>query len=292
MRGVAETTAAVTIVNALPTGFGAAVGIDLRARAEVELHPAGSHGKWDVRVEDSARTPLVIASLTEGLRRFAPGSAGTGELTLRSDIPMARGLKSSSAVSAAVLLAVARATDTTVEPLEVARMSAAVSREVGVSATGALDDALAALTPGVIVTDNVREAVLTSYSIDPGLGVALYVSTATHRPSPEWASAFQAVAEESRSAAALAVRGDWPAAMRENTELVERLIGYDYAGIRGELQRQGAVASGVSGMGPALAAIGPRHRLPSILDVLPGTLGDRRLTSFSTHSAFTDVGGG
>lgn len=279
----------MTIVNALPTGIGSAVGIDLRARAEVELHPAGSHGKWEVRVAEAARTPLVITSLTEALRRFAPGSSGTGELSLHSDIPPARGLKSSSAVSTAVVLAVARATDAEVAALDVARLSAAVSRSAGVSATGALDDALAGLSPGVVVTDNRSEELLKSYPIGSELGVALYISPAMHRPSPEWREAFRAEADRGRSAVAHALEGDWAGAMTENTELVERVVGADYTGIREELRRRGAIASGVSGMGPAFASIGPHPLLPRILEALPGSYGERRTVAFSTRGAFEEV---
>ncbi|MGI0155689.1 MAG: shikimate kinase [Thermoplasmata archaeon] len=292
MHGVAETTAALTIVNVLPTGIGSAVGIDLKARAEVELHPAGSHGKWSVHVAPADRTPLIIASLAEALRQFAPGSSGTGELTLRSAIPPARGLKSSSAVSSAVVLAVARATDAPVGPMQVARLSAAVSRSVGVSATGALDDALAGLSTGVVVTDNRRDELLASYPLTSGLAAAIYIGPVTHRPSPEWVAAFGAEAARGRSAVDLAIAGEWAAAMEANSELVERVIGYDYSGLRAELHRRGAVASGVSGMGPALAAVAPPDRLSEILRAFPGDAADRRTLSFSEVSAFDggDVG--
>jgi shikimate kinase len=281
VRGVGETTAAITVVNALPTGVGAAVGIELRVRAIVELHPAGSHGKWDVRVADAARTPLVIAALSESLNRFAPGSSGTGELTLRSEIPSSRGLKSSSAVGSAIVLAVARATDVAPEPIEVARMSARISKQAGVSATGALDDALAGLSSGMVVTDNIRGELLRSYAPAPDLGVALYVPPTPHRPSPEWATAFAAERASGQAAVDAALAGDWPTAMHLNTQLVERVIGYDYTSIRRELLRAGAVACGVSGMGPALAAIAPRSRLPDLLASYPRTAGERRLVSFS-----------
>ncbi|MGA8303652.1 MAG: shikimate kinase [Thermoplasmata archaeon] len=289
MRGVGETTAAITIVNALPTGIGSAVGVDLRARAEVELHPAGSHGKWDVRVPEEVRTPLVISALTEALRRFAPGSSGSGELTLRTDIPAARGLKSSSAVSSAVVLAVARATDVSVEPVEIARMSAVISQAVGLSATGALDDALAGLSAGVVVTDNRRGELLKTYPTDPGLGVVLYIPNYTHRPSPEWASAFRAEASQSQVAVDAALGGDWPAAMRENTRLVERVLRYDYDALRANLRTRGAIASGVCGLGPTLAAVAPREQLREVARAFEDAPGDRRTVAFSSVRA--DHGG-
>ncbi|MGI0071255.1 MAG: shikimate kinase [Thermoplasmata archaeon] len=290
MHGVGESTAAITIVNALPTGVGCAVGIDLRVRAEVDLHPAGSHGKWDVRIDAETRTPLVIESVGRALRQFAPGSSGSGALAVRSDVPPARGLKSSSAVSSAVILAIARATDARADPADVARLSAEVSRSVGVSATGAFDDALAGLVPGVLVTDNAQTELLQQFPMPAELEVALYLPPGTHRPSPEWAAAFRAESERGRSAATRALRGDWTGAMRENTELVERIIGYDYEPLRTELLRHGAVASGVSGMGPALVAIAPRSRVRELLEVLDPAPGDRRAVAFSTGLAAEGTG--
>jgi len=290
VRGVGEATAAITIVNALATGVGAAVGIDLRARAEVELHPAGSRGKWDVRLPEESRTPLVIASLDAALNRFAPGSAGTASLSLRSDIPTGRGLKSSSAVSSALVLAVAEATDARPDALEVARLSAAAATQSGVSATGAFDDALAGLATGVIVTNNSDRTILGRYELPAGLEVALLIPRTTHSPSPEWRTSFARNAAAGRPAVEAALAGDWAGAMRWNTELVERLVGYDYATVRAELSEEGAVGCGVSGMGPALAAVAPRSRLPNVVAALPARLGDRRAVPFATSGDPIEAG--
>lgn len=276
MHGVGEATGAITIVNALATGVGAAVGIGLGVRAEIDLHPAGSRGRWDVDVPEAARTPLVVAALDLALNRLAPGSSGRGALAVRSDIPAGRGLKSSSAVSAAVVLAVAHATDATLLPIEVARMSAEISRSAGVSATGALDDALAGLTSGVVVTDNRAGELLRAIPLDPSLEVALLVPRATHRPSPTWAAAFAGLGAEGRRATEAVLAGDWAGAMQANTELVERVVGYDYRTVRDGLARAGALASGVSGMGPVLAAISPPSRLDAVVAELPTRLGEIR----------------
>ncbi len=290
MRGVGEATGAITIVNALPTGVGAAVGIELRARAEVELHPAGSRGRWDVRLPPDARTPLVIASLDTALNRFAPGSAGTASASVRSEIPPARGLKSSSAVSSAVILAVAAATDASPPPLEVARLSASSAKASGVSATGALDDALAGLSGGVVVTDNRTGTLLASYDLPGGLAVALLVPRATHRPSPEWSAAFARFGDRGRSAAGAAQGGDWATAMRLNSEIVEQVVGYEYREVRAELERRGAVAASVSGMGPALAAIAPEARLTGVLDAMPTRVGEPRSVLLSRNGAAPNGG--
>ncbi|MGA9839589.1 MAG: shikimate kinase [Thermoplasmata archaeon] len=282
MHGVGTSNAAITIVNALPTGIGSAAGIDLAARAVVDLHPSGSSGKWDVRMDEAARTPLVVAALTDALRRFAPGSSGTAELTVRSEIPVARGLKSSSAVSSAIVLAVAHATDSACTLLDAGRLSARVARAAGLSATGALDDALAGLSSGVVVTDNTKGELIASFALPADLEVALLVPRATHRPSSEWAGVFRAERAAGEVPVGVALRGDWAAAMNANTELVERVMRYDYSALRSTLLRNGALASGVSGMGPALATVAARSRLDGLIESIPEMLGERRRVRLSS----------
>jgi shikimate kinase len=280
VHGIGRSHGAITIVNALPTGIGAAAGVDLPVVAEVELHPAGSHGRWEVRVPDATRSPLVVATLTEALRHYAPGSSGSGELSLRSEVPVAQGLKSSSAVSSAIALAVARATDSATTPEDVARISATASLAVGVSATGAFDDALAGLRDGIVVTDNDRKELVASLPLNPEWTVALYVADGTHRPAPEYLAAFRAEGPVGRRAADAARRGEWANAMRENSALVERVVGYDYAEIRAELELRGAIAAGVSGLGPTLAAVVPAARAREVEAGLPGPAHRRRLVRF------------
>lgn len=285
MRGVGTATGAISIVNALPTGVGSAVGVDLPVRAELELHPAGSSEKWDVQIADDSRSPLVIEALTQALRRLAPGTSGHGTLSIRSTVPVGRGLKSSSAVSSAVVLAVARAVETPVTAVDVARLSAQASLVAGVSATGAFDDALAGLSVGIVVTDNSRGELLRILPLDPDLRIAIYVPPGSHPRSPELKSRFEAEAVASSRAVRSAIEGDWTAAMRQNSELVERVMGYEYARAHAELRDAGAVASGVSGLGPALSAVARHDRAEAVARSLPGSPAEHRVVSFSRSAA-------
>jgi len=281
VRGVGVATGAISIVNALPTGVGAAVGVDLPVRAELELHPSGSSEKWDVQIGDDHRSPLVIESLTQALRRFAPGTSGRGSLSLRSAVPVGRGLKSSSAVSSAVVLAVARAIDARVSAVDVARVSAQASIEAGVSATGAFDDALAGLSTGIVVTDNARGELLRAIPVEPGLGLAIYVPAESHPPSPGLRAQFEAEALASSRAVRSAIEGRWTEAMRLNSDVVERVMGYDYRAARAGLEAAGAIACGVSGLGPALVAVATGGRVEAVARHLPGTAAEHRVLDFS-----------
>lgn len=289
MKGSAQTSAAITITNALPTGVGCAVGIDLRAEAMVEVSPDGSKNPPTLQIPLDRRTPLVEEALRAGLVRYFPGTGGIACLTLDSAVPVARGLKSSSAVSAAILLAVARAAGRAPSSLEVALLSAQASRGAGVSATGALDDALAGLESGFVVTDNVRAKVLRRAEVDPDWGVVLYIPPETHPPSPNLAAAFSREREAGERSASAAMSGDWVTAMRVNSELVERAMGYAYGEIRDRLRSHGAIASGVSGVGPTLAAVAPWQLLPDLLEVFPSDRAQRFAVRF-TQTTVTEGG--
>jgi len=276
MRGVGRASAAITIVNALPTGVGCALGIGLYANAEVTLREGTTRAPNELRIPAECRTPLVEAALRAALEHYGLPHGIEAELSLRSEIPPSRGLKSSSAVTSAVAEAVARAAGRSPEPLETALLSAEVSKAVGVSATGALDDALAGLSGGFVVTDNRHGTVLRTGSADPDWGVALLVPRGTHRPSPEWRKEFEAHAEEGQGAVEAALSRDWWGAMTQNTELVERTMHYEYSGVREDLRRHGALGSGVSGLGPALAAVATHRQIPDLMNVLPDALGEKR----------------
>ncbi|HTT44725.1 MAG TPA: shikimate kinase [Thermoplasmata archaeon] len=281
MKGTARTFGAITVTNALSTGIGCAAGIALSVYAEVTLSSTGSPEPPTFEIPPDCRSAIVEESLRAGLARFFPEPGTRVRLALSSEIPVARGLKSSSAVSTAAVLALARAADREPSALEVGRVSAEVGRRVGVSATGALDDALAGLESGFVVTDNLRNELLRRTDVDPSWGVVLYVPFRTHPPAPKLVPMFTRERKSGERSARAAMDGDWARAMEINTALVERAMGYSYQALRDRLQGLGAIASGVCGLGPALAAIAPTERLPALLDALPADGSQRLLTRFA-----------
>lgn len=269
MRGVGSARAAISIVNALPLGIGAAVGIDWPARATAVLDPDRS---TEVRMTVEPRasgTPLVHASARAALRRFVPAASGRFRLVVRSSIPAARGLKSSSAVSASVALAAARAGGREPELEDVARVAAEVGRASRVSATGAFDDAVAGLLAGGVVTDNRRDARLRRLDVDRDLRVALWIPDRAHPRSPTVRRRFGRDPALARRAVDAALDGDWVRAMEANSALVEKAMGYRYARVHDAVQEAGAVVGGVSGLGPAFAALAPSGRVARVLRALP-----------------------
>jgi shikimate kinase len=273
VRGVGVSHAAISVVNALPLGIGAAIGIEWPARVTARLPSATASRGLSVD-PTASRTRLVRESARAALDRFRAADGGL-RLSVRTTIPVARGLKSSSAVSSAVILATARAAGTEPSPEAVARLAATVGRATGVSATGAYDDAIAGLVAGGVVTDNRRDTELRRLRIDPRLAVALWIPARSHPPSPSVQKRFRRSRDLARRAIDQALAGDWVQAMAANSSLVEEVLGYRYRHLHERVARAGAVASGVSGLGPTFAVLAPPSRLRRVLAALPPT-GRRR----------------
>lgn len=281
MHGVGEATAAVTFVNAIPTGIGAAAGVDLRTRAEIRWEPEGAGSPLTLSVVPrSSDTPLVRSAVQAAFERAGIPGAGTVGLALTSAIPHGAGLKSSSAVASAIARAIDAAVGGGWSAEAIAQVSAMASRRAGVSATGAFDDALAGLVPGVVVTDNRADRLLTRHPVPAELEVALWIPGGSHPPSPEIASRFRSDDPEAVRAADAALHGRLWEAMDANSRLVDAVMGYDHRLLRERLLRAGAVACGTSGLGPAFAAIGPRGRMEELVETLPSSGGERLRIAF------------
>ena len=290
MRGVGTATAALTVINALPTGVGCALGIGLSATAEVRLRVNDASAPTGLRIAPANRTPLVETAVRVAFSRFLPRPPDFAELAVRSEIPVARGLKSSSAVASAIVVAVARAAGVEVPTLEIARLSAEIGRASGVSATGAFDDALAGLRPGFCLTDNREDRLLESADAGIGWEAAVLVPPGSHGLSPVWMPEFAREAPQGARAVDLARHGNYWDAMDVNSELVERVMGYDYATLRAELRSEGALGAGVSGLGPAFVAVAPWGRIPRLLGLLSRRPGERlRVPIPSSASASPEV---
>lgn len=287
MIGHGRGTGGITFLNALFTGTGSAAGIDLDATATVELSPAS--GPPVVNAEPGSDTELVRATVVASLQRWAPAEAYSVRVRIDSRIPVAKGLKSSSGVGVAVARATSDALRRPVASEVAARLVADVGQRIGLSATGAFDDCLAAAEPGVHVTDNRRRQSVRSDPVDAQWSVVLAIPPGVHRPSAEYREAFQRDPASAAAAEDAARRGDFRAAMRRNSDLVERAMGYDYGPVRRRLDDAGAIASGVSGMGPALAVVVPPSAEAEARTILATLTDEVRTARFAT--AATPRGG-
>lgn len=266
MIGRGEARGAVTIVNAIAAGKGCAVGVDLRTWAEVELLP----GKGaEVRMEGLPEEPARLAELcTEAvLDRFSVQKRAV--VRTGSRIPVSRGLKSSSAAANAVILATLDALGEELPALEVLRMNADVSIAAGVSVTGAMDDAAASLLGGAVFTDNHARTLLRRERFELCDRAVISVPERMIRKSglpKERMALYRPLAEE---AFLLAWKGEYAKAMTLNSLIYGAALGLDQE-LPIRALGAGALASGISGTGPAVASFVDEDSAKRVAEAMGG----------------------
>lgn len=273
MNGIGRAWGAITFLNALFTGTGSAMAIELPVEARIEIRPTRP-GAGRIELDPSIDTPLVRRSVERGVERVLGGEPAEARLELRSTIPWAKGLKSSSAIPVAIARACSGCVGVPIADAEAARFASGVGISVGLSATGAFDDAFACAAGGIVVTDNRDGRILRHDEPNPDWTTVLWVPEGTHPPSPSVAERFRAQGPGAEPLARSASEGRYLATMERNSALVEELLGYPYRDLRTDLGRRGALSSGVSGLGPTLAAVVPKAAAGALVGAFPPTGGE------------------
>jgi shikimate kinase len=252
MIGRAACRGAATIVNAIATGRGAAFGITLETDAVVDLRPGDNE---IVLLDSDESSDLVVGCVRSVLARTS-SKGMKGEVRVKSEIPVSRGLKSSSAVSNAAVLATARAVGSEMTDMDVLMTGIDESLKAGVTITGAFDDASACFLGGVVVTNNRSFTILSRGSLDPDLEVLIHVPSRQITKASLKDTDFSSIREKVDLAVDLAMKGEYLKAMEVNSRAYAKVL--DVSEEPSELARKhGAIAAGISGTGPATVALCP-----------------------------------
>lgn len=263
MIGRAACRGAATIVNAIPTGRGAAFGITLETDAEVTiLDEAGG-----IVCPGLGEGAELVAHCVGSTLRGTPLEGRGARVALRSDIPISRGLKSSSAASNAVVLATTRAAQASIDDLRVLGTAVDASVKAGVTITGAFDDAAACYFGGAVVTDNSERRVIARGRMDASLSVLIHVPGRRISKASVRGLDFGPARPDSERALKLAIAGEFAKAMELNSRACSKVLGLSEE--VAELAREnGAVAAGISGTGPATVVLARREDEAGLARVL------------------------
>ena len=259
MRARASCFGAGTIVNAIATGRGAAFGLALRASATAETQAE----TFGVRVDaaDGVDPGLALHAARRVLERSGSGRGLV--ISVDSEIPISRGLKSSSAVANAVVLASARALGAELEPLEMIRMGVDAALDAGVTITGAFDDACASFFGGIVLTDNQARKILKTDRFAGDVVAIVHVPHRSIRKASLKGMDFGAIRPQVENAFRLAQHGEYFRAMEANSAAYASDLGVDEApAIRA--REAGALAAGISGAGPAIIALAKRSQVEPV----------------------------
>ncbi|MCE8426459.1 MAG: shikimate kinase [Candidatus Methanoperedens sp.] len=254
--GYAYAYGAGTIINAISIWKGAAFGIDLQTEAEVFLT---DDRKIIGYMEEGGDTTLIERCVESTLLRF--GSKKGAKVSTKSQIPIASGLKSSSAAANATVLATLDALGEKLEPLEAIKIGVQAALDAKVTITGAFDDACASMLGGFVITDNKNKDLVKREERDSEVLIlspdkrvfSSHTNVMRSRLIGRWVE--MAYKE--------AVAGNYEKAMTLNGFLYCAALGFSTEPMMAALE-VGIEGVSLSGTGPAYTALGA----PELLDKL------------------------
>jgi len=274
---------AVTIVNAMATGKGAAFGIDLCTKARVKLTDDGA---IETRILDDEEESTLLA---ERCVRAVFGYFGKSKLGAKvetnSNIPIARGLKSSSVAGNAIVLATLAALQKRLKSSDILNLVVDASLQAKVSVTGAFDDAAASLYGNVVVTDNMARRVLRTFPVEDR-HVLLLVPPEKAYTADADLRRIKTVAKQVEIAHEQALAGKYWNAMTLNGLIYSHVLRLS-ADVIVESLGAGALAAGISGKGPAYAFVVEERFKDPVLDVLKRHEGEVVVSKTRNHPSLS-----
>jgi len=274
MKGKGLAFGAISIINAIGTGKGAALGIRLKTEAEVEL--IKDSNEIDIQIFESNSeedTTLAKCIVEEVFAYFGYYNFGA-KVTTKSEIPIGKGLKSSSVASNAIALATVSSLKRKLDDYTLINLGVNASIKAGVTITGAFDDACASYFGGLVITDNKTRIVKKMENLLEDYSIIIYVPPEKIYTKDVDKNKLQNFRSLFQEAYLLALKGKYWDAMILNGILCSTALGFDMELMMKALSA-GAISSGLSGTGPAISAIclsDSVEEVSSIWSNLPGEI--------------------
>ena len=254
---------AATIVNAMAFGKGAAFGVDLWTKAEVKLTDEPHVIKAEIISDPKENTVLMEKTVMRVLKLFSLDNSFGAKVKTWSNIPIAKGLKSSSAAANAVALAATAALDKTLDDLELVNLGVDAAFDAKVTVTGAFDDACASYFGGIVITDNLNREIVKHLPLAEDLTVLFHVPPEKAYSADSNVRRLQTVKPLVEVAYKEALEGKVWEALTLNGLIYSSALGYNTS-IAIDALTAGAVAAGLCGKGPAVTAVTSKDKIDSV----------------------------
>jgi shikimate kinase len=267
LNGKAEAIShgAATIINAIATGKGAAIGVDLWTKARIKITDKSGIIESTI-VSDPTEDPVLIEkTVGKVFKHFSLEEKFGAKVETWSDIPIARGLKSSSSAGNAVALATVAALNKKLDDVAIVKLGVDGAIDAKVTVTGAFDDACASYFGGVVVTDNLKRRIVKRFELAEDLAVLFYVPAKKTYTVGSDVGRMKGVASLVKIAYKKALEGNHWAALTLNGLIYSSALRYDPS-IAVDALMAGALAAGLSGTGPAVTAIVTDEKIDLVKD--------------------------
>lgn len=284
MKARSEVHGAVSIVNAIASGKGSALGISLKVIAEVEMKK-GIETK--IISQNTNDYSLVVSIINEIINRYSLPFSGA-EITIHSEIPVGKGLKSSSAVGCAVALAACDSCGIEINDQAILDIVVQSSLDSGVSITGALDDSAACYFGGVVLTDNLSRKIIKHVEFNEDLNVVLYVPDNESLTKNVDANSLKLYSNIVNHVFNMAINGSFLDAITLNGLIYSTALNYSFEPVRLAISH-GALAAGLSGTGPSVAILCNDDSLDSIVSSIEKLEGSVIKTKVNNEKAKVTV---
>jgi shikimate kinase len=261
--GQALSHGAISILNAFPTGKGGALGVDLWTRAKVTLQEGPGQISGFISSDPKESNDLMVAVIEKTLEHYGYEGQLHGEVITSSNIPTAVGLKSSSAAANAVALATVSALGEEQDDDKLVAIGVETSVESKVSLTGAYDDSFASYHGGAVLTDNDRRKLEKILEVPRDIRILILVPPRKTRTRQLDRSRFAPIRRISELAYSEAGNGHLWDAITLNGLAVASILGEDPRPALSAIEA-GALGAGLSGKGPAVAAIVDENNLKPV----------------------------
>jgi shikimate kinase len=256
---------AATIINAIAMGKGAAFGINLWTKAEVKLIEEPGIIEGRIVSDPTEKTILIEKTVEKVFEHFDLKEKLGAKVKTWSNIPVARGLKSSSVAANAITLATVAALEEKLDDLTIVNLGVDAALDARVTITGAFDDACASYFGDVVITDNSTRRINKRFEITEEFTVLFHTPAEKTYTISSDVQRMKSVATLVKTAYKKALKGEYWSALTLNGLLYSSALGYNPS-IALDALKAGAKAAGLSGKGPTVTAIVLKEKVDSIKD--------------------------
>ena len=264
---------AATVINAIATGRGAAIGVDLWTKVRVQITDKPGIIQGKIVSAPSENPVLIEKTVRKVLKHFGLEEKFGAKVETWSNIPVARGLKSSSAAGNAIALATVDALNKNLDDLTIVNLGVDGAIDAKVTITGAFDDACASYFGGLVVTDNLKRRIVKRFEITEDLAVLFYVPAKKTYTVGSDVRRMKEVASLVKIAYKESLKGNYWAALTLNGLIYSSALGYTPS-IAVDALMAGALAAGLSGTGPAVTAVVSEEKKDLVRDALQAYEGE------------------